>query len=164
MIKNSLRFVDSLTDTRYLLLYPDIVNKLYDMINIFSLQQVVSIDAIFGNLVDSLYDHRKILAEILKNSATSLLSSQFPKVKLLDIKTLNNNQIPPINETEKNNLISQSMFPFTSVQFKSLLRLLPNDQLNSLLNTLRPYQIEDLSSSFPEKIKKELIENFFIGI
>jgi hypothetical protein len=165
MIKNSLRFVESLSDTRYLLLYPDIVNQLYDMINIFSVQQVLSVDTIFGQLVESLYDHRKILAEIVKNSATILLNNQFPKVKLLDIKTLKNNQIPPIKESEKNNLISQSTIPFTSEQFKLLLLLLTTDQLNSLLNTLRPYQILDLSSSFPEKIKKELIiENFFIGI
>jgi hypothetical protein len=102
-----------------------------------------------------------MLAEIIRNSASFLVSNKFPNVKLLDIKTLKNNQIPPINEKEKNNLISQSMIPFTNQQFKSLLLLLSSEQLNMLLNTLRPYQIEDLSVSFKNKI-----ENYFsfIGI
>ena len=163
MIKNSLRFVNSLPDTRYLLLYPDIVNQLYDMIMIFSQDQITSIDTIFGQLIESLFDHRKILADLIKNSASFLLNNKFPKVKLLDIKTLKNDQIPPINESEKNNLISQSMIPFTNEQFKSLLLLLSSEQLNKLLETLIPYQISDLSESF--KNKKEIIENYsFIGI
>lgn len=161
MIKNSLLFVDSLPDTRYLLLYPDIANQLYDMIIVFSDTQVDSINTIFGQLIESLSDRRKMLAEIIRNSASFLVSNKFPNVKLLDIKTLKNNQIPPINETEKNNLISQSMIPFTNQQFKSLLLLLSSEQLNMLLNTLRPYQIKDLSVSFKNKI-----ENYFsfIGI
>jgi hypothetical protein len=102
-----------------------------------------------------------MLAEIMRKSASFLISNKFPNVKLLDIKTLKNNQIPPINETEKNNLISQSMIPFTNQQFKSLLLLLSSEQLNMLLNTLRQYQIKDLSVSFKNKI-----ENYFsfIGI
>lgn len=165
MIKNSLLFIQSLPDTRYLLLYPDIVNQLYDMIIEFSDIQIVSINIIFGNLIESLSDKRKTLAEIIRNSASLMVSNKFPNVKLLDIKTLKNNQIPPIAESEKNNLISQSMIPFTSEQFKSLLLLLSFEQLNMLLNTLRPYQITDLSKSFSNEIKKEIIENFsFIGI
>ena len=165
MIKNSLLFIQSLPDTRYLLLYPDIVNQLYDMIIAFSDIQIVSINIIFGNLIESLSDKRKTLAEIVRNSASLMVFNKFPNVKLLDIKTLKNNQIPPIAESEKNNLISQSMIPFTSEQFKSLLLLLSFEQLNMLLNTLRPYQITDLSKSFSNEIKKEIIENFsFIGI
>ena len=165
MIKNSLLFVQSLPDSRFLLLYPDIVNQLYDMIIVFSDTQVDSINIIFGNLIESLSDKRKTLAEVIRNSASLMVNNKFPNVKLLDIKTLKNNQIPPITEFEKNNLISQSMIPFTSEQFKSLLLLLSFDQLNMLLNTLRPYQITDLSKSFSNKIKKEIIENFsFIGI
>lgn len=163
MITDSLRFIDALPDSRYLLLYPDIVNQLYDMIIIFSQEQTISINSIFGPLVDSLEDHRKLLAELVRNSASFLVGNKFPNVKLLDIKTIKNNQIPPINETEKNNLISQSMIPFTSEQFKSLLKLLSIEQLNSLLKTLRPYQIKDLSSSFSKEIKK--VEKFsFIGV
>jgi hypothetical protein len=165
MITNSIRFINSLPDTRYLLFYPDIVNQLYDMINMFSDEQILFIDSIFGQLVESLEDHRKILAEIIRNSANILVSNNFPKVKLLDIKTLKNNQIPPINEKQKNNLISQSTIPFTNEQFKSLLLLLSVEQLNSLLGTLRPYQIQDLSISFSDEIKKEIIEKFsFIGV
>ena len=165
MIKNSLLFIDSLPDNRYLLLYPDIVNQLYDIIVNIKEEQTVSINSIFGQLVESLSDHRKILADLIRNSASILVGNKFPNVKLLDIKTLKNNQIPPINETEKNNLISQSMIPFTSEQFKSLLKLLTTEQLDSLLGTLRPYQIIDLSSSFSKEIKKEIIENFsFIGV
>jgi hypothetical protein len=131
------------------------------MIIVFSDTQVDSINTIFGQLIESLSDRRKMLAEIIRNSASFLVSNKFPNVKLLDIKTLKNNQIPPINEKEKNNLISQSMIPFTNQQFKSLLLLLSSEQLNMLLNTLRPYQIEDLSVSFKNKI-----ENYFsfIGI
>ena len=157
MITDSLRFIDALPDSRYLLLYPDIVNQLYVMIIIFSQEQTNSINSIFGPLVDTLEDHRKILADLVRNSASFLVSSKFPNVKLLDIKTLKNNQIPPITEFEKNNLISQSMIPFTSEQFKSLLKLLTTEQLNSLLGTLRPYQIKDLSFSKVEKFS-------FIGI
>jgi len=148
---NSLQFVESLTDSRFLMLYPDIVNQLYDMIILFSQEQTQSINSIFGPLVDSLEDHRKILAELVRNSASFLVSSKFPGVKLLDIKTLKNNQIPPITEFEKNNLVSQSMIPFTREQFKSLLKLLTPEQLNSLLGTLRPYQIKNLSSSFSKE-------------
>ena len=163
MITDSLRFIDALPDTRYLLLYPDIVNQLYDMIIIFSQEQTDSINSIYGPLVESLEDHRKILAELVRNSASFLVGSKFPNVKLLDIKTLKNNQIPPINETEMNNLISQSMIPFTSEQFNSLLKLLTIEQLNLLLGTLRPYQIENLSKSFSKEIKK--VEKFsFIGV
>jgi len=153
---NSLRFVESLNDSRFLLLYPDIVNQLYDMIIVFSDEQVNSINTIFGSLVDSLEDRRKILAEIIRNSASLLVSNKFPMVKLLDITTLKNNQIPPITEFEKKNLISQSMIPFTNEQFTSLLKLLTTEQLNSLLRTLRPYQVKELSKK---------IEKFsFIGI
>ena len=165
MITNSIRFINSLPDTRYLLFYPDIVNQLYDMINTFSDEQSLFIDSIFGQLIESITDRRKILAELIRNSASFLLSSKFPNVKLLDIKTLKNNQIPPINESQKNNLISQSMIPFTNEQFKSLLLLLSVEQLNLLLGTLRPYQIKDLSISFSNEIKKEIIEKFsFIGV
>jgi hypothetical protein len=152
---NSLQFVESLTDSRFLMLYPDIVNQLYDMIIVFSDEQIVSIDTIFGNLIESLSDRRKILAELVKNSASLLVSNKFPKVKLLDITTLKNNQIPPITEFEKKNLISQSMIPFTNEQFTSLLKILSTQQLNSLLSTLRPYQIKELSSFSKEN---------FIGI
>jgi hypothetical protein len=153
---NSLRFVESLNDSRFLLLYPDIVNQLYDMIIVFSDEQVNSINTIFGSLVDSLEDRRKILADIIRNSASLLVSNKFPMVKLLDITTLKNNQIPPITESEKKNLISQSMIPFTDEQFTSLLKLLTTEQLNSLLRTLRPYQVKELSKK---------IEKFsFIGI
>ena len=156
MITDSLRFIDALPDSRYLLLHPDIVNQLYDIIIMFSQEQTDSINSIYGPLVDSLEDHRKILAELVRNSASFLVGNKFPNVKLLDIKTLKNNQIPPINQTEMNSLISQSMIPFTSEQFKSLLKLLTTEQLNSLLGTLRPYQIKNLSSS---------LEKFsFIGV
>jgi hypothetical protein len=156
MSKKSLQFVDSLNDSRFLLLYPDIVNQLYDIIIKFSDVQVNSINTIFGSLVDSLEDHRKILANLIRNSASLLVSNKFPKIKLLDIKTLKNNQIPPITELEKKNLISQSMIPFTSEQFKSLLKLLTPRELNTLLNTLKPYQVKDLSKN---------VEKFsFIGI
>ena len=163
---NSLSFVESLTDSRFLLLYPDIVNQLHDMIIVFSDEQVNSINTIFGSLVDSLEDRRKILADIIRNSASLLVSNKFPMVKLLDITTLKNNQIPPITESEKKNLISQSMIPFTDEQFTSLLKLLTTEQLNLLLGTLRPYQIKNLSKSFSEEIKKGLIiEKFsFIGV
>ena len=86
------------------------------------------------------------------NTSTNLISNLFvTKVLFLDIKTLRNNQIPPIKN--KDNLISQAMFSFKNEQFKALLMLLTVNDLDILLATLKPYQINDLIT----------IENF-IGV
>ena len=60
MITNSIGFIDSLHDSRYLLFYPDITNKLCNMILEFSDNQVELSHNIFGELVNSLSDKRKI--------------------------------------------------------------------------------------------------------
>ena len=152
MITNSIGFIDSLHDSRYLLFYPDITNKLCNMILEFSDNQVELSHNIFGELVNSLSDKRKILSDLIRNTSTNLISNLFiTKILFLDIKTLRNNQIPPIKN--KDNLISQAMFSFKNEQFKALLMLLTVNDLDILLATLKPYQINDLIT----------IENF-IGV
>ena len=155
MIKNSLGFIESLPDTRYLLFYPDITNKLYNMILDFSENQIELSVNIFGELITSLFDKRKILADLIRNSSTNLLSILFPTVLLVDVKTMRNNQIPPIRT--KDILISQAMFSFTNDQFKALLTLLTINGLNILLDTLKPYQVSDLLTIYnidPQKISE----------
>jgi hypothetical protein len=143
MIKNSLGFIDSLHDSRYLLFYPDITNKLCNIILEFSDNQLELSSNIFGELIESLSDKRQILSDLIRNTSTNLISNLFiTKVLFLDIKTLRNNQIPPIKN--KDNLISQAMFSFKNEQFKSLLMLLTVNDLDILLATLKPYQINDL--------------------
>jgi len=155
MIKNSLGFIESLPDSRYLLFYPDIVNKLYNIILEFSENQIELSLNIFGEMIESLLDKRKILANLIRNSSTNLLSNLFPKVLLLDVKILRNNQIPPIKI--KDILISQAMFSFTNEQFKALLKLLTFEDLDMLLDTLKPYQVTDLLTIYsiqPEDLSK----------
>jgi hypothetical protein len=68
---------------------------------------------------------------------------------------MRNNQIPPIRT--KDILISQAMFSFTNDQFKALLTLLTVNDLNILLDTLKPYQVSDLLTIYnidPQKISQ----------
>ena len=152
MIKNSLGFIESLPDTRYLLFYPDITNKLYDIILKFSEHQLELSVNIFGELITSISDKRQILANLIRNSSTNLLTNLFPTVLLLDVKTMRNNQIPKIQL--KDMLIGQAMFSFTNEQFKALLKLLTHNELKILLDTLKPYQVNDLITVYNVDIQK----------
>jgi hypothetical protein len=138
-------FITNLNDTRYLLFYPDIINKLCDMILFFNEQQINQSKIIFKGLIDYMgVNPVNELTNILRNSSNNVLSKQFPKIKLLDISNIKNNQIPPISEENKQNMISQSAIPFSSQQFLSLFNILSKEQLNILLGTLREYQIKEL--------------------
>ena len=140
------KFIRNLNDTRYLLFYPDIVNRLCDMILFFNQEQISQSKIIFKGLIDYIgVDPVNELTNILKNSSNAVLSKQFPKFLLLNISNIKNNQIPPISEENKQNMISQSAIPFSSQQFLSLFNMLSKEQLNVLIGTLREYQIKELT-------------------
>lgn len=140
------KFIRNLNDTRYLLFYPDIVNRLCDMILFFNQEQISQSKIIFKGLIDYIgVDPVNELTNILKNSSNAVLSKQFPKILLLNISNIKNNQIPPISEENKQNMISQSAIPFSSQQFLSLFNMLSKEQLNVLIGTLREYQIKELT-------------------
>jgi hypothetical protein len=151
-------FIANLNDTRYLLFYPDIINKLCDMILFFNEQQINESKKIFKSLIDYMgVNPVNELINILKNSSNAVLSKQFPKVLLLNISNIKNNQIPPISEENKKNVISQSGIPFSSQQFLMLFNLLSKEQLNILIGTLREYQIKELT-------KEKYIDIRLVGI
>lgn len=151
-------FIANLNDTRYLLFYPDIINKLCDMILFFNEQQINESKKIFKSLIDYMgVNPVNELINILKNSSNAVLSKQFPKVLLLNISNIKNNQIPPINEENKKNMISQSAISFSSQQFLMLFNLLSKEQLNILIGTLRKYQIKELT-------KEKYIDIRLVGI
>ena len=151
-------FIANLNDTRYLLFYPDIINKLCDMILFFNEQQINESKKIFKSLIDYMgVNPVNELINILKNSSNAVLSKQFPKVLLLNISNIKNNQIPPINEENKKNMISQSAISFSSQQFLMLFNLLSKEQLNILIGTLRKYQIKELT-------KEKYIDMRLVGI
>lgn len=151
-------FIANLNDTRYLLFYPDIINKLCDMILFFNEQQINESKKIFKGLIDYMgVNPVNELISILKNSSNAVLSKQFPKVLLLNISNIKNNQIPPINEENKKNMISQSAISFSSQQFLMLFNLLSKEQLNVLIGTLRGYQLKELT-------KEKYIDIRLVGI
>ena len=151
-------FIANLNDTRYLLFYPDIINKLCDMILFFNEQQINESKKMFKSLIDYMgVNPVNELINILKNSSNAVLSKQFPKVLLLNISNIKNNQIPPINEENKKNMISQSAISFSSQQFLMLFNLLSKEQLNILIGTLRKYQIKELT-------KEKYIDIRLVGI
>lgn len=158
-IGNPREFVNNLQDSRFLLFYPDIVNQLNKEILLFSNDDLSTIKSVFNQLIDYMgVDPLTELISIIKLYSSSVLSKKFPKVLLLDVTNLRNNQIPPTPNENKLNMISQSAIPFTSAQFLSLLNILPEDKLLSLLNTLRPYQVAELQR------KIESYDNQYIGI
>ena len=85
-------FIANLNDTRYLLFYPDIINKLCDMILFFNEQQINESKKIFKSLIDYMgVNPVNELINILKNSSNAVLSKQFPKVLLLNISNIKSN-------------------------------------------------------------------------
>jgi hypothetical protein len=153
-------FIANLNDTRYLLFYPDIINKLCDMILFFNEQQINESKKIFKSLIDYMgVNPVNELINILKNSSNAVLSKQFPKsIFNCSFETkVKNNQIPPISEENKKNVISQSGIPFSSQQFLMLFNLISKEQLNILIGTLREYQIKELT-------KEKYIDIRLVGI
>ena len=147
-MNNPNEFITNLNDARYLLFYPDIINKLCDMILFFNEQQISESKIIFKHLIDYMgVIPINELINILRNSSNNVLSKQFPKsiYNCSFENKFNNNQIPPISQEKKQNMISQSTIPFSSQQFLSLLNLLSKEQLNILIGTLRQYQIKELT-------------------
>jgi hypothetical protein len=145
-IGNPYEFVNNLQDSRFLLFYPDIVNQLCKEILLFSKDDLDNMKNIFKELIDYIgVDPLEQLSSIINVYSSSVLSKQFPKVLLLNVSDLRNNQIPPITNDNKLNMISQSAIPFTSSQFLAVLNALPDNKLSYLLNTLRPYQITELT-------------------
>lgn len=159
-IIDSKKFINSLPDSRYLLLYPELINTLSTFIKTDTKDN--DLLNIFPVLLDYLNSEKRDgIIKIINLSSSTILSNQFPNRTDFIFSEISNKQIPQINKSEKDNLISQSGLPFDSMQFLSLLNLLTKQNLDNILSTLESYQIEDLSSTFSDEQQKS-IEHFQI--
>ena len=157
-IIDSLGFIKALHDSRYLLIYPDFVNKLTNMIILFSPEQVEQIQNIFNTLIDfRALDKSVALTHILNNSSNNILANVFPLVRFIDVTNLTNANIGPLQEKDRKGLIAQAAIPFTSDQLISLLNILPQSDLDTLVGTLTQYQIKELSAKFTKQQKANIL-------
>lgn len=167
-IKNPNLFVSYLKDTRYLLIYPDLVNNLIDILTYdLNENQKNLLKMNLSQIIDfRLLDAGISTANLLKLYSNAIVSNQYPKVKLLDISTLTNANIPPLSNSERDTLLAQSGIPFNSQQFQIILNTITDEQLKRIINTILPYQIKSLIKSFTvEQKKNSLIEKEnYIGV
>jgi len=154
-IIDSKKFINSLPDSRYLLLYPELINKLCSLIKTDTKDD--DLLNIFPVLLDYLDpDKRSGIIKIIKLSSSTILSNQFPNRTDILFSEMSNKQIPQINKIKKDSLIAQSGLPFISMQFLSLLNLFSKQNLDDILSNLESYQIEDLSSTFSTEQQKSI--------
>jgi hypothetical protein len=154
-IIDSKKFISSLPDSRYLLLYPELINKLSSLIKTNTKDR--DLLNIFPVLLDYLDPEKRTgIINIINLSSSTILSNQFPNRTDILFSEIGNKQIPQMEKSEKDNLIAQSGLPFNSIQFLSLLNLLSKQNLDDILSTLENYQIEDLSSTFSAEQQKSI--------
>jgi len=141
---DSVNFINSLPDSRYLLIYPELVKKLSILIQNMNDNDLKNI---FPDLTDYLDPNKRNgIIDIINTSCLTILTHIFPTLLYIDFLKYDNSKVPRLSKKLMDSLVFQAGVPFTSNQFLLLLNLLKKEDLDMIIATLKDYQLKDLSA------------------